>query len=215
MADNHAQRLGELIHKRIVMDLASIKASFPGRSRNSIVRDLKALRYLSSYNKAGGYYTLPGIPNFDSDGIWWHADAYFSEHGSLKSTAKHLVDISEDGRTHDELRTKLGVRVQNTLLDLVTSGEISREKHCGAYLYVSADNESRLGQVGKRLASKERSADPYTTIEVLSAVIKHPGFSAQEIYAILADGGSNVGAAQVAAVFGAYDLEKKTLLADD
>ncbi|MCL2853801.1 MAG: hypothetical protein FWE20_12390 [Defluviitaleaceae bacterium] len=209
MAVDHAQRLGELIHKHIVMNLASIKASFPGRSRNSIVRDLKALHYLSSYNNAGGYYTLPGIPSFDSDGIWRHADAYFSKHGTLKSTAKRMVDSSENGLTHDELRTKLGVRVQNTLLDLATQGEISREKHGGAYIYVSADNELRLGQVGKRLAAKEARVDPYTTIAVLNAVIKHPGLNAQGICSILADGGSNIGLTQVATVFDAYDLEKK------
>lgn len=211
MKNEYADKISELFLKNKVMDFAAVQALFPNRSRSSLLRDLKALQYMTSYNSAGCYYTLPGIPIFDSDGIWRHNGAYFSSHGSLKNTAKQLVDKSLDGRTHDELRGKLGVRVQNTLLDLVASEAIAREKHNAAYLYVSVESDARKKQLSKRMEATALQVNPYITIEVLRAVIKHPGLQAPAIQGILAKGGSGISAGQVEAVFHAYDLEKKTL----
>jgi len=213
--NEYTDKMADLFNKNKVMDYASIHALFPSRSRSSIIRDLKALQYISSYNRAGCYYTLLGIPSFDSDGIWWYQEAYFSSHGTLKSTVKYLVDNSADGRTHDELRQKLGVRVQNTLLDLVDSGAVAREKYNSTYLYVGTENEVRQKQMDKRSDLASMQVDPYATIEILRTVIKHPGLQAKTIQSILADGGASISIGQVEAVFGAYDLEKKTLVTPD
>jgi len=55
---------------------------------------LHKIGYISSYNKAGRYYTLKNIPGFDTGGIWRHEGVFFSSHGSLKETAKYMIDIS-------------------------------------------------------------------------------------------------------------------------
>jgi hypothetical protein len=215
MKNKHLEKMSDLFSMHKVMDLLSIQAQFPDRSRSSIIRDLKSLHYLTSYNHAGYYYTIIGIPSFDSDGVWWHKNAYFSSHGSLKGTVKYMVVGSTDGRTHDELRQKLGIRVQNTLLDLVGSGTITREKFSSTYLYVSNEDEVRNKQLSKRSDKAAAGIDPYTTIEILRTVIKHPGTQTAEIHRILAKEGASITVGQVENVFVNYDLEKKTLLTDD
>jgi len=63
--------------------------------------------YLSSYSHTGRYYTIRDIPVFDADGLWRHQGIGFSRHGSLKSTAEHMVLEAEAGRTHNELHVRL------------------------------------------------------------------------------------------------------------
>lgn len=209
MGNEYSDRLIAFFHEVKVAKFESIQRLSPVRSRSSILRDLKCVSYLTSYNHAGGYYTLADIPNFDSDGIWQYKDAYFSVYGSLRSTAKQLIDNSKNGRTHDELRQKLCVRIQNTLLELTSANEIMREKYKGAYLYTSSDEEKRSKQLEKRKGDVELSVDPYTIIEVLRAVIKNPDQQAIAIRGLLKKDGVRISIGQVEAVFNFYELGKK------
>ena len=54
--------------------------------------------------------------------------------------------------------------------------------------------------------------DPYITIEVLLAVIKHPDHSIADIQKDTAQKGLNIGINQIEAVFKIYDLGKKNSL---
>ena len=209
MKNESAEKMLSLFRKNKVVKLTSITELNPHRSRCSIFRDLKHLGYMTSYNNAGRYYTLSEIPIFDKNGIWQYEGAFFSVYGSLKNTAKSLVDNSLAGRTHDELRGMLGVRVQNTLHDLVSEMAIMREKHIGAYVYVSADNEIHSKQMACRKNTAAAQVDPYITIEVLRAVIKHPAHQAAAIYSLLSKDGANISLIQVESVFCLYDLGKK------
>jgi len=127
MKRNLLSQMVQIFKENLILDMNSIQKSFPNRSRCSIYRDLHEIGYISSYNKAGRYYTLKSIPQFDTDGIWRHEGVFFSSHGSLKVTVKHMVDISAAGNTHPELKHTLGLRVHNTLLDLVSVKSIDRE----------------------------------------------------------------------------------------
>ena len=192
MKNDFLSQLVQLFKKNSVLDMTSIQKSFPERSRCSLFRDLQKIGYISSYNKAGGYYTLKSIPQFDTNGIWHHEGIFFSNHGSLKETVKHMVDVSAAGRTHQELQHTLGLRVHNTLLDLISINAVSREILEGLYVYTHNNPEIKLRQLDERRKQSNWShaiapLNPYTTVEVLLAVIRQSDRSAEDIFQVLSE----------------------------
>jgi hypothetical protein len=212
MTDEYTTGISEFIKKKKVVDLESIQGLFPERSRISIIRDLVKLHYITSYNYAGGYYTLPQLTNFNEDGLWFYGNARFSVHGSLKNTVKNMIDQSPAGKTNDELKHKLGVRVQNTLLDLSTSLLVMRKKYQGIYVYFNKDDQIYNLQMKKRNDAASMQENPYITIEVLRAVITHPDLPAAGIHKVLVQDGLTISPEQVEAVFQTYNLGKKNSL---
>lgn len=214
MKNAFLSQMVQLFKKNLILDMNSIRMSFPNRSRCSIFRDLQKIGYVSSYNKAGRYYTLKSIPQFDNDGIWRHEGVFFSSYGSLKVTVKHMVDISAAGHTHPELQQTLGLRVHNTLLDLVSVKEIEREMFEGLYVYTHNNPEIKLCQLEERQKQSKwqhniSSLNPYTTVEVLLAVIRQPDRSAADIFNVLSEKGINVTQNDIETIFQYYDLGKK------
>ena len=218
---NMVERLDSLFKEHVVLRLNEVM-EYLQKSRSSTMRYFKAAGYHSSYNCAGEYYTLSAIPTFDENGLWKYGDAYFSSHGSLRDTAAALVEQSECGCTHDELRGLLGVRMYNTLLGLVNDGVINREEIGGEYLYVSREQGGKQlsGRAGlppkTRAARKAAKRAPRTapdvglneTIEVLLAFIG--GHTQPEsVYGHLYRKGIRVTPSQVRAIFECYDLGKK------
>jgi len=214
MKNDFLSQLVQLFKKNSVLDMTSIQKSFPERSRCSLFRDLQKIGYISSYNKAGGYYTLKSIPQFDTNGIWHHEGIFFSSHGSLKETVKHMVDVSAAGRTHQELQHTLGLRVHNTLLDLISINAVSREILEGLYVYTHNNPEIKLRQLDERRKQSNWShtiapLNPYTTVEVLLAVIRQPNRPAEDIFQILSGKGISVTRNDIEIIFQYYDLGKK------
>lgn len=204
----------QLFKKNLILDMNTIQKSFTARSRCSIFRDLQKIGYISSYNKAGGYYTLKSISQFDTDGIWHHEGVFFSSHGSLKETVKHMVNMSAAGRTHHELQQTLGLRVHNTLLDLVSINAISREILEGLYVYTHNNPEIKFRQLDERKKQSNRNhtiapLNPYTTVEVLLAVIRQSDRSAEDIFQVLSEKGIPVTQNDIETIFEYYDLGKK------
>jgi len=214
MESDFLNQLIQLFKKNLILDMDKIQKSFPNRSRCSIFRDLHKIGYISSYNKAGRYYTLKNIPRFDADGIWRHEGVFFSSHGSLKETVKHMIDISVAGHTHFELQQALGLRMHNTLLDLVSIKAIIREKLERVYVYTHNDPEIRLRQLDERQRQsswnhKISALNPYITVEVLLAVIRQQDRSATDIYNVLSKKGLDVTQNEIETIFQYYDLGKK------
>lgn len=214
MKNDFLSQLVQLFKKNSVLDMTTIQKSFPERSRCSLFRDLQKIGYISSYNKAGGCYTLKSIPRFDTNGIWHHEGIFFSSHGSLKETVKHMVDVSAAGRTHQELQHTLGLRVHNTLLDLISINAVSREILEGLYVYTHNNPEIKLRQLDERRKQSNWShtiapLNPYTTIEVLLAVIRQPDRPAEDIFQILSEKGISVTRNDIEIILQYYDLGKK------
>jgi hypothetical protein len=142
----------------------------------SVFRRLQELQYLSSYTHSGSYYTIKNIPDFDSSGLWYFNEVGFSKFGNLKETLIHIIDDSDSGFTHEELEKKFHVRVHNTLLNLVKSNRISREKSDGQYAYFSIQASKSKKQVSTRknyigkLAGSGLS--DFLIIEILASIIR-------------------------------------------
>ena len=213
------EALTNLFRDRPVADLSTVASTLQTHSRMSVFRRLSAVGYLSSCSHAGRYYTLKSIPQFDEDGLWRHMGILFSEHGTLKATVEHIVEVAEDGRTHPEIQARVHLRVQNTLFDLVREACIGRESLGRQYLYVSADTARAAAQVARRrepgsaAPAAHRPLPSAAVLEVLLEVIhgSRAKFDAATVAARLRAQGSAVTMEEVQEVLHAYGLVKKTL----
>lgn len=220
MADTPiADQIRELFDETPVMSMPDIERAITERARRSLFRDLTSLGYLSSYTHTGRYYTLNSVPDFDTDGLWHYHGVGFSRDGTLKATVWRMVDTSEAGRTQQELRLRLGVRVHNPLLELVESKRLGREVIQDEYVYVAAARRRSETQLKRRRALvatglPTTTAPPVPTleVEVLHEVVHGTviRLDAQEVAARLVARGIAATAAQVEQVFQRHSVEKKT-----
>lgn len=185
-------------------------------SRRTVLRRLAEYGYFTSYNLKGRFLTIKEVAAFDSRGLWFWNSARFSGHGTLKETARHFVEGSERGLTHEELSELLGVRVHNTLLELVEQKMAHREKLGPAFVYVSVKQTARRKQLRLRIAFMEENRKPRPTsrqvIATLLEFINNPQAARELIVAHCQRVGVAISQAIVERVFEMYDLDKKRAL---
>jgi hypothetical protein len=197
----------ELFELNRVLDMPTLKVAFAPRSEVSLIRDLKRIQAISSYNFAGKFHTLKSIPDFDSNGLWQFEGKRFSVNGSLKATVRHLVTQSECGMTLAELQDVLKIKVQNTMLDLVNTAELQRKEVEGKYVYLGADRVDV--QIERRLAVApiiKPQVSLQQLVHILLAVI-HGNSSVESVVKSL-EGKENISWSQVECVFEQYGLKK-------
>lgn len=219
--DERSQALRRLFRRKRVAQLKELQRVL-GTSGRTVLRALEREGYLTSYSQAGQYYTLKGIPTFDEQGLWFHGEARFSKHATLRRTVVVLVTESVAGHTHEELAVILGLRLHDTLRSLVEAEEIGRVRVDVIYIYVATDGTIASAQLSRREAMSVAPApetrivvslpelDLARVIDVLVAVIHAPKDDAHVIAARLRAGGLMVAEEQVEAVFEQYGLGKKT-----
>ena len=216
--DKSLRAIENLFRRRRVVELSDLYETIQTDSRMTVFRRLKGLNYLSSYTHAGRYYTLYEIPLFGRDGLWHYRDVGFSQYGSLKNTVIRLVNMSEAGMTHLELQKKFRVRVHNTLLDLVSSEQISRERVEKQFLYTNIEPKRAKKQIGRRRKLKigvvtfGEQLPEWVVIEVLVEAIRGTArkLNALEVTSRLRERGMMVTGDHVESIFKHYNL-KKTL----
>lgn len=208
----------QLFRRRRVVDLGELFAVLGTHSRMTVFRRLSSVDSLTSYSHAGRYYTLRDIAAFDAHGLWQHAGALFSRDGTLKDTLVRLVHEADAGQLHRELQVRLGLRVQNTLANLVASSRLGRESVDSEYVYISADDEKGRRQLARRLVliqqDKQASAavvTPAVVIEVLLEVIHGSvvRIDAKRVSARLIARGVPITADQVTAILEQHGVSKK------
>jgi len=150
LSTKHLSRLDRLFRHKRAARLDDLRAALGTGSRTTIFRILKAVGYFTSYSHAGRYYTLRRIPKFDDWGLWAWRSIGFSFHGTLRATSVFLIEESESGQTHEELQRRLGLRLHDTLRNLVEGGDITRERFVDVYLYLSAESKKAAHQIAAR-----------------------------------------------------------------
>jgi len=211
------EKLIRIFTEKQVMDILSLKKKFKNRSVRSIFRDLSAENYFSSFTHAGKHYTLKNIPRFNSDGLWFYQEIGFAKFGTLKNTISHLIGNSEAGKTHDELKIQLHIRVHNTLLDLVKTNKIIRKKIKSDFVYFSINSNRSKKQMlcrEKNLQEyKETGCPDWIVIEILVTIIritKRENIDSSKVALELAQNGKSISKEQVEVILHRYHL-KKTL----
>jgi hypothetical protein len=213
--------VAKLFRTRTVVVLEDLYQALKTSSRTTVFRVLSTIGYHTSYSARGRYYTLKGIPQFDSRGLWHYRDIGFSQFGSLRATLVHLVDHSPAGYTHEELQPILKLRVHDTLLFLVNTGQLRREEFQDNYVYFSAQRAQRVKQLAERqklvpptpaepASAAPGELAPAVLIDLLLDVIRHPEHDVKAVCRQLASLGHWITPDQVEGVFRIYGL-KKTL----
>ena len=209
-----------LFTQKTVVDLPTIREALGGVSTMTAFRHLRRLSYRRSYNHNGGYYCLYEPSRCDRLGLWSVGDVHFSKDGSLKATVRRLVHEAAAGATQRELADWLRVRVHNTLLSLVRTGEVSREQVEAVYVYLHTEAAireeqmvRRREQVGTRRpdadVAGDTSLDDAVVIQVLLTLIRHPGSGPAQLVRRLRGHAPPITSEQVHAVFTRYDLGEK------
>jgi hypothetical protein len=217
---NSSKVLQKLFLKQPVVDMNTLSQILQTKSRMSIFRRLKEMKYFSSYTHAGRYYTLRNIPQFNEDGLWFYQEIGFSRFETLKATIVELVSGSSIGFSHLELSQLLRVKVHNSLLDLVKEGMLDRERLEKGFIYVASERSKATDQINRRSAATvERSVQvamvsDTTVIEVLIETI-HAGriqISPSLVAKRLSKRGISVACKQIEQIFRQYGIstEKKT-----
>ncbi len=153
-------------------------------SIRTVQRQFGKLPVLRSYNKNSRYYTLSGIADFNTEGIWRFHDILFSKHGNLKATVKSLIILSEQGLSGKEIGKIVQLSPRSFLHHFRELEGVLREKHGGVYVYFS-DNTAKyarqrsnrvlLGDVGK--------IGDATAVKILVEYIKYPEMNPAELAA--------------------------------
>jgi hypothetical protein len=182
-------------------------------SRSTVLRRLDEHGYYSSYNHSGRFLTIEEVADFDSRGLWVWKTARFSRHGNLKQTVNFFVENSQQGITHEELATLLGVRAHNTLLELIQEKKIRRERLGPTFVYLNRKPSLRAEQVRRRKSRLAQPKKPRPTsrqiIATLLQLIKDPVASRQQIVLRCQRSGVPISRELVDAIFQTYDLDKK------
>ena len=186
-----------------------LKCSIP-----NIRLKLKQWQTYTSYNQNGRFYTLPQVPRFDHNGLWYYKNVAFSKHGNLKKTIVHLVTSAPAGLTGRQLGEILGLAPRSFLHHFSNHPGIERTKHEGVYVYFSDDAAVCERQVQKRTALICRVAvvtisDP-EAVMILVAIIRNHGISAEEILALPEIKKINIKLTAIQGFLKYHGLEKKT-----
>ena len=181
-------------------------------SRATLLRRLSDHGYYSSYNHAGKFLTIEEVADFDAQGLWFWKGARFSRHGTLKDTVAHFVGESERGMTSKELSVLLGVRVQNTLLDLVRERRTHRERLGPTFVYLSPRVHLRHQQARRRVRFLKELQRPAPTsrqvIATLLELIKDPMATRERILLRCRRAGVAMSRDVVDSIFEANDLDE-------
>lgn len=182
-------------------------------SRTTVLRRLKEHGYYASYNHRGTFMTIDEAARFDAHGLWLCKTARFSKRGTLKNTVLHFVQTSTDGMTHEELATLLGVRVHDTLLNLVKEGGIRRQRLGPAFVYLSGKRSVEKAQILRRKESLKGRRRPRATcrqkIATLLELVQNPKVRREDIVLHCRRSGVMITQELVDVIFEEYELDKK------
>jgi hypothetical protein len=213
----------EVLRKDSVATIESLGERV-GVSDVTVMRALKKYGHYSSYNFNSIYQVLEDTPEFDGDGLWFHRQIGFSNHGTLKETIQVLIEDSRQGYMVQELEGRLKTRVHNQLSMLCRSGQIRRFCLGRKAVYVSADIQkanrqqaartAKIGtdrdRVGRGTGPLPEGMDALTVIRLLAEMVQRPEASVASLSQTLQRRGVGIDAEQVREVIAFYGLQKKT-----
>jgi len=175
-------------------------------------RYLKKWGAYTSFNKNGRYYTVPGIPQFDNNGIWRYQTILFSKYGNLKQTIIQLVSRSEAGLSARQIAQVVEIPTNSSLFSQFqyVSG-IRREKQEGHFVYFSDDPETHQKQKSAFYHPEAAPRFPSDEEAVLILVhyIKHPHIGIEELSERVARQGKAIDPSVIRGFLEHHDLLKK------
>lgn len=184
-------------------------------SEITIRRKLKKSGAITSYNKNGKFYTLPGIPKFDTNGLWNYKDIRFSKFGNLKQTIIYLINNSPSGLYAETISELIAYQPHSLLNQLCLKSTIQRQKSRGKYIYFSIEEQVYKSQFNKYTSMQtlyvEDEISCIVAVRLLIEKIRKPKSSLSELVAILHKENIKISELQAKHFFEKHGIEKKTL----
>ena len=178
--DERLQTIKELIGKKKVLSFEKLEQSV-NVSGITVRRDLRALHYITSYTHRGMFITLPKIPRFDNNGIWFFHEIGFSQNGNSFESILKLIDQSKQGLSREELEDILKIGISKQIQILIAQEKLNRVKLGSKYIYLPEDlmkNERKKYRlIGTRQSEDyfEKDVRKKDLILLLKAVLEHNG----------------------------------------
>lgn len=200
------------IHQKKIIAIDNL-ASLLNSSIKTARRRLKLWQAITSYNMNGRYYTLPGIPDFDSQGLWQYRQVRFSQHGNLKNTIIALVNQSKAGLDAAEASDLLGISVRSFLSSLQKQPDFKREKMQRRFVYFSTVQKEYIKQKECRYAMTRAIQLPsdIEAIAILVETIKNPDLSIDELAGKLQQKNYRISSESIQNLFNYHGLSIKKM----
>lgn len=208
--------LKEHFEKNIVMDMNDLLKK-TGSSRITILRHLKEIGYLTSYNHNGKYFAVPEFLAFNETGLFNYKGINFYKNGGLQDLIIDQINTGEKGYTVEELSNKLKTGVGNQLRVFAKKGQIIRKKYSDVYIYYSKDETKKEEQITNRereiktpsIPEDLETSDEKKTIKILLEIIKNPNLEPQEIGKTVRENGLKISDIFIESIFEKYGIQKK------
>lgn len=102
----------------------------------TIRRDLKQLKAITSYTHSGRYVTLPEIPKFDENGIWFYREIGFSKYKNSLELIVQIVNSGNKGLTREDIQKIIKIQIFQQISVLLRRNMIFRVKKGSKYVYI-------------------------------------------------------------------------------
>lgn len=145
----------------------------------TVRRDLRALNYMTSYTHRGQFITLPKIPCFDNNGIWFFHEIGFSQYGNSLESILKLIDKSKQGVSREELEDIFKIGISKQIQILIGQEKLNRVKLGSKYIYlpeeVMKNKKKKYRLIGSRQTEDyfEKDVRKKDLIMLLKAVLEH------------------------------------------
>lgn len=174
-------------------------------------RRLKKWQTYTSINKNGRYYTLPQIPVFDENDLWWYQTVLFSKHGNLTKTIVELIRTSQKGLSTVEIADIVDLAPNSSFLSRIKNVPgVRREKHQGRFVYLSDHPEIYNRQKHRWTLSAADFPTDAQAIIILVLLIKQPGIGIEQLAGKVAKHDKQIDPGAVRRFLQFHGLLKKT-----
>ena len=102
----------------------------------TIRRDLRDLEAITSFSHQRRFLTLPDIPTFDENGIWFYEDIEFSRYRDSLALIVEIINNSENGMSRESIEEILGIKIFQQIQTLLARSKLNRVKVGNRYIYL-------------------------------------------------------------------------------
>jgi len=130
-------RLSDLVEANKAVSIQDLIRIFEECER-TIRRDLKQLDAMTSYTHRGKFITLPYIPSFDVNGIWFYKGIGFTKHRNSLDLIVSIINAKES-ITKEEIEEISKIKISKQIQILIEQDRLHRVKLGAKYCYISEE----------------------------------------------------------------------------
>ena len=136
-------------------------------------RDINVLGGITSYTHRGKFITLPNIPIFDKNGIWFYKDIGFTKFRNSLDLIVSFINSNRNGITKEEIEDILRINISKQIQILLSQNRLHRVKLGAKYCYLPEElAKDKKRQIQVLHSDIEEHYDKKIKLSDLVAVLK-------------------------------------------